>query len=278
MTDLAELKALLGTMGRSAVPVDEPAVAQKQRGAVVGSVVRLIGVKAHERRRTERRKRLLGKVLFAALIPATAGIAFGAKLLFVPPPPAGSASALGEHGLLDATSHSVARSISPGRPVVVATRDDIAMNSSPGAAVAATPAAAAPNTALVASNAAEGRRHQPLQAPAAHAPRSTVPIAGETQTLSSGLATNDDLAAQNDLFTRAVAARKAGNDQGALALLHNLLSRYPHATMEHEARVEELRALQRSGSRSAAVAARRYLDRYPNGFAAEEASTILASE
>lgn len=84
------------------------------------------------------------------------------------------------------------------------------------------------------------------------------------------------LADQNRLLQSALDARRGGNNGRCLALLDELLSRYPRSPLVQEARVERFRTLERMGQHAAAVAdARRYLADYANGFARDEAKTIV---
>jgi len=80
------------------------------------------------------------------------------------------------------------------------------------------------------------------------------------------------LALQNRLLQEALQARRSGEDAAALALLNELLARFPSSPLAQQARVERFRALKRQGDvRGAARAARRYLAEHPGGFAVEEA-------
>ena len=80
------------------------------------------------------------------------------------------------------------------------------------------------------------------------------------------------LAQQNRLFQAAMDARRSGDDRRALALLDQLISRYPGSPLEQDARVERFRTLKRLGrGGDATQAARRYLAEHPDGFARDEA-------
>ena len=80
------------------------------------------------------------------------------------------------------------------------------------------------------------------------------------------------LAEQNRLFQAAMGARQSGDDRRALALLDQLISRYPGSPLEQDARVERFRTLKRLGrGDDATQAARRYLAEHPDGFARDEA-------
>ena len=84
------------------------------------------------------------------------------------------------------------------------------------------------------------------------------------------------LAQENDLYAAASRAARRGNDALAISNLNSLLSRYPNSPLAQNARVDRFRALGRSGRGSEAVAqARRYLIDYPNGFARDEAKSLV---
>lgn len=80
----------------------------------------------------------------------------------------------------------------------------------------------------------------------------------------------------NTLFQQAIDARNGGDDEAAARLFSECASRFPGSPLAQEARVEELRALERLGSTSsAAQAARRYLAEHPEGFARDEAKQLV---
>jgi hypothetical protein len=87
------------------------------------------------------------------------------------------------------------------------------------------------------------------------------------------------LAEENSLFQSAVDARNDGDDRGEAEHLAALLSRYPGSQLAGEARLERMRALQRTGrAAEAAREARRYLAEYPDGFARDEARRIVMQD
>jgi hypothetical protein len=89
-------------------------------------------------------------------------------------------------------------------------------------------------------------------------------------------ASASDLAAQNRLLEAAELAQKGGMPKLALSRLEALIARYPDAELAHNARVERFRVLRLAGRREEAVAAARaYLERYPDGFAREEATQLI---
>jgi hypothetical protein len=86
------------------------------------------------------------------------------------------------------------------------------------------------------------------------------------------------LAAQNRLFSAAMASKRAGRDGRVLARLQRLIAEYPESVLIQEARVEQFRALKRLGrSRDARARARQYLRQFPDGFARDEAQELVDS-
>jgi len=87
-----------------------------------------------------------------------------------------------------------------------------------------------------------------------------------------------ELAAQNRLLEGAELARKSGMPALALERLDTLLERYPEAELAHNARVQRFRLLWSLERKPEAIdAARQYLERYPEGFAREEAQRYIAA-
>jgi hypothetical protein len=86
------------------------------------------------------------------------------------------------------------------------------------------------------------------------------------------------LEAQNDLYLSAVRARRMGRTMPALALFNRFIQEYPDATLFESALAQKMRLLAATGDpRGAAVVARQYLGRFPDGFARDEARTLLAT-
>ena len=84
------------------------------------------------------------------------------------------------------------------------------------------------------------------------------------------------LAEQNRMFAAAVAASRRGDDARAVALIDELLARYPSSPLLPEARVERFRALKRLGRQSeAAREASRYLLENDHGAARDEAREVV---
>lgn len=86
-----------------------------------------------------------------------------------------------------------------------------------------------------------------------------------------------DLAAQNQLFSSAVRARRSGRVSDSLGLFGRFLREYPASSLVESALVQRLRLLTATEHGAAAAAATDYLSRFPNGFAREEAEKVLAT-
>jgi len=83
-----------------------------------------------------------------------------------------------------------------------------------------------------------------------------------------------DLAAQNDTFAEAMAKKRGGDREGAMATFDRLLAKWPASPLAENAAAERMRLA--SGPR-AVTYAKAYLARFPNGFAAKEARTIAGA-
>ncbi len=80
---------------------------------------------------------------------------------------------------------------------------------------------------------------------------------------------------ENRMFQAGLTARNAGDPSGAADAFGSLLAHYPRSVLREQALAEQFRAQERAGRGSAAaVAARRYLASYPNGFARADAERI----
>jgi outer membrane protein assembly factor BamD (BamD/ComL family) len=87
-----------------------------------------------------------------------------------------------------------------------------------------------------------------------------------------------ELAAQNQLYTRAMTARRNGDAIAALRALEEFVRLYPQAPLAQDARVEHFRTLvDLHDGAAAARAAREYLTLYPNGFARDEARAVAGA-
>jgi hypothetical protein len=87
---------------------------------------------------------------------------------------------------------------------------------------------------------------------------------------------SSDLAAQNALFSDAMASKRAGNTNAAVLALDLLIRQHPQSPLREAAEAERMRLLAASHSDRAPVVARDYLARYPHGFAADDAKAVLS--
>jgi hypothetical protein len=84
------------------------------------------------------------------------------------------------------------------------------------------------------------------------------------------------LADQNALLQTALDARRRNDDAAAIASLDKLIAKYPGSPLIQDARVERMRAYERSGRHAEAVAeAGRYLADFPSGSARDEAKALV---
>lgn len=119
----------------------------------------------------------------------------------------------------------------------------------------------------------------PPTAPTASAPTTVTTAsparsAGPTTAPQNGAASQ--LAEQNRLLQSALDARKSGDPTRALAVLDELLTRFPKSPLAQAARVERFRCLEQAGKHAAAAAeAQKYLADYPDGFARAEATALV---
>lgn len=105
-------------------------------------------------------------------------------------------------------------------------------------------------------------------APARPEPRAAAPVPVHEPERSSALTP------QNDLFAEGVARSRQGDTGGALRSYSELMSRFPSSPLAENAMVQRMRLL--AGSAEGRAEARRYVARYPRGFAVEEANKLLA--
>jgi len=84
-----------------------------------------------------------------------------------------------------------------------------------------------------------------------------------------------DLAAQNDALSAAVAAKRSGDVETALAGFDRFLATYPHSPLTETVVVERMKLLSTAHPARGLQAARDYLARYPRGFARHDAEAIL---
>lgn len=109
-------------------------------------------------------------------------------------------------------------------------------------------------------------------APSVLAPASATP----PKTVATSTSTPSELAEQNDMFSTAVASKRAGDARGAVAGFERLLAKYPNCALAEQASVERMKLLATFDPPRATAAAKAYLTRYPKGYARPEAQAILA--
>jgi len=83
------------------------------------------------------------------------------------------------------------------------------------------------------------------------------------------------LAEENDLYADGIAKKRQHDMAGAAAAFERLLAKYPQSRLAEDASAERLKALKSSNPARAKIAAREYLDRFPRGFARDEAESVL---
>lgn len=92
---------------------------------------------------------------------------------------------------------------------------------------------------------------------------------------SEGSTTAQRLTEQNDLFAEAVMARRQGRSVDAVAAYDRLIARFPGGPLVESATVERIRILKSLDPNRAREHARRYLTRFPNGFARTEMEGLV---
>jgi hypothetical protein len=83
------------------------------------------------------------------------------------------------------------------------------------------------------------------------------------------------LAEQNDMYARAIAKRESGDFDGAVGAFDHLIAKYPASPLAENAFAERMKILASANPPRALQAAREYLTKYPQGYAREDANTIL---
>ena len=100
------------------------------------------------------------------------------------------------------------------------------------------------------SRAADEAEEGKASAPGDRAPPPPSTIASPARS-AAGKAAESTLAEQNRIYQGALEARRRGDDARTLAMLDDLLARYPRSPLAQEARVERLRCLARLGQSGA---------------------------
>jgi hypothetical protein len=255
MTAKTRIDELFSTMGETRGGPDT-AVTEVRRAQIVGRMRRLHVELVHERGRFRDRRRRVSVLLVAAAVVA-AGTAFAGIAGMGPLGRVLGSRPASEQGVAPALE---ARPSEHRASAAVVTPSEPTARSSEGAlALAPAPRATAtePRAARVDVEPSPGRTHA---------------VARESAREKEG-----QLEAVNRLFSEARRAKREGRTTEALALLEQLLQRYPSSVLAQEAAVERFRTLARLGR---AAEARRhaasYLARHPAGCAAAEARTLLA--
>jgi hypothetical protein len=117
---------------------------------------------------------------------------------------------------------------------------------------------------------------------AALAPRPVALAEAKTETVRPGprpaLRTDpSNLAAQNDQFAEAMSVKRRGDPAAALAAFDRFLAMHPASHLAENAAAERMKLLVTIDRAAARAAARQYLQKYPSGFARNDARDILAS-
>jgi ferric-dicitrate binding protein FerR (iron transport regulator) len=133
----------------------------------------------------------------------------------------------------------------------------------PPAPEAASPAPV-PSIAEAPRSAVTARNHRPVRALAPAEPIHQQPDPQST------------LAEQNDLYGRAVAARRRGDRRAALETFLELERRFPSSPLQESSLVERMRLIASQDRAAAGALAREYLARFPGGFARAEAAALVA--
>ncbi len=254
MTSKTRLDELFSTMGEAHGSPDA-AVADERRAQIVAGMRRLHVELVHERGRWQDRHRRVSVLLVAAAVVA-AGTAFAAIAGMGP---------LGHVLGTRPTSEQSASSAADARP----------SEHRASAAATSSERAVAPVTASEGSVAPAPPVPgvEPRAARVDGAPSSGRPLGVVRDPVRER---EGQLEAVNRLFSEARRAKREGRPTEALALLEQLLKRYPRSVLAQEAAVERFRTLARLGrAGEARHHAASYLARHPAGFAADEARTLL---
>jgi hypothetical protein len=238
------MSELFESMGREQPKPETPSARDQRRQRVVGEMRRRHVELVHERARATNVRRLARVALVAAAVAFT-GVAFA--------------------GLGGVGPWRSPRSPHPPEAVAVSPAKAPAGPEPSADSAAKSDAAATPSEPLPA-----------LAAPVRSVDVAITPAAHPAPKGSSRREAVSNLEAVNRLFSEAKQARREGRDRQALAALDELLREYPHSVLAQEASVERFRVLSRLGRASEAQReANSYLERYPVGFARDEARRLV---
>ena len=97
----------------------------------------------------------------------------------------------------------------------------------------------------------------------------------DTRPRAEGPTTSQGVTEQNDLFAEAVMARRQGRSVAAVAAYDRLIGRFPNGPLVESATVERIRILKSLNPSRARELSRRYLTRFPHGFARTEMEGLV---
>jgi hypothetical protein len=113
------------------------------------------------------------------------------------------------------------------------------------------------------------------EAPPAPEPEAATPVAPARPQRAPVPQTPSMLAAQNDLFSAAVRAKRRGHAADAIRLFGTLVRKYPDSPLAESALAQRMKLLAANGPEAAVEAANDYLEQFPGGFARADARAIV---
>jgi hypothetical protein len=117
----------------------------------------------------------------------------------------------------------------------------------------------------------------PRPAPVAAAPSNDVRVETSRAAPRSSTRTEvSNLGAQNDQFADAMIIKRRGDTAAAIAAFDRFLALHPTSYLAENAAVERMKLLARVDHAAARAAARQYLQKYPSGFACDDARALVA--
>jgi hypothetical protein len=117
---------------------------------------------------------------------------------------------------------------------------------------------------------------RPVAAPSRHAPAATPEPPAPAPAVPAWAGNASTLAEHNDLFAQAMEAKRTGQPTVAVERFERLLGRFPASPLAESALAEQVRLLRGREPARAAALAKRYLEKYPSGFARGDAEAALA--
>ena len=122
----------------------------------------------------------------------------------------------------------------------------------------------------------DGRNGRRYLEPCLRSPAPAAPILEAPAPEPARPVATSTLAQQNELFAGATSAARNGRVRAALEMYERLETRYPDGPLVESSMVERLRLLRVQNEESARELARRYLFKFPSGFARSEAQKLTA--